>query len=396
MVLRARFALLCGAVCHRPVLRWGQRAAALGLVGGALYASSASSAAAWAAETGFLGPEAAKALDEELMGDYGFTLEQLMELAGLSVAAAVREAYPSGKKVALLCGPGNNGGDGLVAARHLKFFGYEPVVYYPKSGQNEHYAKLLTQLRSVGVPVLTDAEPELATFDVAVDALFGFGFKGTPREPFASLLERLAAAQEDGAVKVLSVDVPSGWDVELGPTAAGAKPLRPDTLVSLTAPKLASKHFTGARHFVGGRFLPEGLGVKYNIAMPRYKGASQIAEIASPSSDTALVDPDEFVAVYVTAPNEEVAELIANEVVTKRLAACVNVTPKVVSMYFWDGGLQKDEESMMMIKTRKSLVSALTAAVVELHPYDVPEVIATPLVGGNRPYFDFVRGETQN
>ncbi|CAJ1427122.1 unnamed protein product, partial [Effrenium voratum] len=67
-----------------------------------------------------LGQQEAIAIDEELMSTPGFSVDQLMELAGLSVASAVADAYPAAKQVLIVAGPGNNGGDGLVAARHLR------------------------------------------------------------------------------------------------------------------------------------------------------------------------------------------------------------------------------------------------------------------------------------
>ena len=79
------------------------------------------------------------AVDEDLMQTPGFSVDQLMELAGLSVAAAVHDAYPPGRRVLCVCGPGNNGGDGLVAARHLLLFGYEPTVVY-RSGPINRYS----------------------------------------------------------------------------------------------------------------------------------------------------------------------------------------------------------------------------------------------------------------
>lgn len=70
------------------------------------------------------------AIDDELMGPLGFSIFQLMELAGLSVASAIATEYPKEKfmRVLVLAGPGNNGGDGLVAARHLSHFGYDVKV----------------------------------------------------------------------------------------------------------------------------------------------------------------------------------------------------------------------------------------------------------------------------
>lgn len=83
-----------------------------------------------------LDSETAKNIDKELMGEFSFSIDQLMELAGLSVAQAIFECYPGGS-VLVVCGPGNNGGDGLVAARHLSLFGCSVTIVYPKPGKSE-------------------------------------------------------------------------------------------------------------------------------------------------------------------------------------------------------------------------------------------------------------------
>lgn len=84
----------------------------------------------------FLTSAVAQQIDRDLMSPSGgFSVEQLMELAGLSCAEAVYKTYPPTEKckhVFVACGPGNQGGDGLVAARHLFHFGYIPTVWYPK------------------------------------------------------------------------------------------------------------------------------------------------------------------------------------------------------------------------------------------------------------------------
>ena len=91
-----------------------------------------------------LGSKAAAALDEELMSSGAFSIDQLMELAGLSVSQALYNLSPPSKtpRILIACGPGNNGGDGLVAARHLHHFGYKPSVYFPKQSKNELYERL--------------------------------------------------------------------------------------------------------------------------------------------------------------------------------------------------------------------------------------------------------------
>lgn len=207
--------------------------------------------------TGYLSSKDASALDAELMTQPGgFALEQLMELAGLSVAEAVYNAYPPNSSttktsVVVVCGPGNNGGDGLVAARHLAHFGYNCSVVYPslqKSVEkNQHYANLVQQCKGMNIP-FQEAMPTENSADIFVDALFGFSFKGEPREPYASIIMNDFVLSK---IPVVSVDVPSGWDVDHGDVLGTG--FMPNVLVSLTTPKLSSKKFPG-RHFIG-RFL---------------------------------------------------------------------------------------------------------------------------------------------
>jgi periplasmic divalent cation tolerance protein len=83
-------------------------------------------------------------------------------------------------------------------------------------------------------------------------------------------------------------------------------------------------------------------------------------------------------------------------VLEKRLAACVNIVPGVVSLYWWQGALCRDAEATLLIKTRADLVEALTEAIRAAHPYEVPEVIALSLEPGegNAAYAAWVRSET--
>jgi periplasmic divalent cation tolerance protein len=94
----------------------------------------------------------------------------------------------------------------------------------------------------------------------------------------------------------------------------------------------------------------------------------------------------EHVVVLSTVGSSEDAERIARVVVERGLAACVNVLPGVVSIYRWKGTLERDEERLLVMKTRADRFEALRDAVVSLHPYEVPEVIALPIAAGHAPY----------
>jgi periplasmic divalent cation tolerance protein len=94
----------------------------------------------------------------------------------------------------------------------------------------------------------------------------------------------------------------------------------------------------------------------------------------------------ERLVVLSTVATAEDAERLARALVERGLAACVNVVPGVVSFYRWKGELQRDEERLLVVKTRADRFPALREALVGLHPYEVPEVIALPVADGHEPY----------
>ena len=219
----------------------------------------------------------AAALDKELMSTHAFSIDQLMELAGLSVSQALFKIHPpsAGEKILVVCGPGNNGGDGLVAARHLWHYGYEPTICYPKQSKNELYQRLATQLKNLEIKFTDDFSGALKETHHVVDSVFGFSFNGEVREPFVEIIK----AMENTNKPVLSVDAPSSWNIEDGPPDSGpGSKFQPASLISLTAPKPLVKYLKG-RHFVGGRFLPDSLATKYNLDQPPYQGIDQIVEV---------------------------------------------------------------------------------------------------------------------
>ena len=105
--------------------------------------------------------------------------------------------------------------------------------------------------------------------------------------------------------------------------------------------------------------------------------------------------PD-FLQVTTAVDNAEDAQAIAAAVVGERLAACVQVIGPIQSTFWWDGDVQVSEEWLCLIKTRADLFDQLIAVVHQVHPYDVPELIATPVVAGGKAYLAWLQGELTN
>jgi periplasmic divalent cation tolerance protein len=99
--------------------------------------------------------------------------------------------------------------------------------------------------------------------------------------------------------------------------------------------------------------------------------------------------------IYVTTSSREEALRIGRAVVADRLAACANVLPGITSVYRWQGEVQEEGETALILKTRSDLVERLTARVKELHSYDCPCVVALPIAGGNPDFLQWIAEETR-
>ena len=100
--------------------------------------------------------------------------------------------------------------------------------------------------------------------------------------------------------------------------------------------------------------------------------------------------------VLITAPSLDVAKMLGQELVEQKLAACVNITAPILSIYSWKGEIQQDEEVLLVVKTRAELVeTALIPAVKAIHPYEVPEIIALNIQAGLKDYLDWILFETE-
>ncbi len=102
------------------------------------------------------------------------------------------------------------------------------------------------------------------------------------------------------------------------------------------------------------------------------------------------------VVILSTAPDVLLAKRIAHVLIEEKLAACVQLTPPALSVYEWNGEVQGDEEIGLIIKTSRSAARDAVDRLVQLHPYDVPEAIVVPVVGGHSDYLNWVSQQTQS
>ena len=99
--------------------------------------------------------------------------------------------------------------------------------------------------------------------------------------------------------------------------------------------------------------------------------------------------------VLMTAPDRLTAEALAERLLAERLAACVSLVPGIVSLFWWEGKQERAQEVLLLVKTWADRIPALTARAVELHPYDVPELLALPVAEGHAPYLEWMRRESR-
>ena len=99
------------------------------------------------------------------------------------------------------------------------------------------------------------------------------------------------------------------------------------------------------------------------------------------------------VVVFITTSNKEEAQQIARASLEQRRAACVNIVPGVDSLFLWEGEIDNAREVLLIIKTKASQLSRLIDLVKDIHPYEVPEVIALPIIDGNRDYLEWIDRE---
>lgn len=101
-----------------------------------------------------------------------------------------------------------------------------------------------------------------------------------------------------------------------------------------------------------------------------------------------------YCVINCTTASKSNALEIASYLIENRLAACVNIVPNIVSVYKWENRIIEGQEFLMIIKTKESLFRKVEKAITERHEYELPEIVAMPVIKGNREYLKWLRSET--
>jgi len=102
-----------------------------------------------------------------------------------------------------------------------------------------------------------------------------------------------------------------------------------------------------------------------------------------------------YIVLLITTATAQEAQRISRVLLEQRKVACVNIVPRLDSLFWWQGKLDSAEESLLIVKTKASLLSEIVPLVKELHSYDIPEIIALPIIGGNQDYLEWIQKEVR-
>jgi NAD(P)H-hydrate epimerase len=211
-----------------------------------------------------------RTVDRVAVDEIGIPGVVLMERAGLGAAAEILQWFPTARRIAVVCGSGNNGGDGFVAARHLAAAGRDVAVLLveAESKVRREPRAFLDVLRKLDIPVqrvnVTAWRTTLDGFDLVVDAMLGTGVSGAPKPSFQAAIRAIA----DSLLPVVALDVPSGVCASDG-TVEGAA-IDADLTVTFHAPKIGLAVAPGRFH--AGRVKAVDIGIPMQVEEPVRQG----------------------------------------------------------------------------------------------------------------------------
>ncbi|KRY28320.1 NAD(P)H-hydrate epimerase, partial [Trichinella spiralis] len=202
-------------------------------------------------------------IEEQLVNKYCFSVDQLMELRGKACANSILKFYPpvhamsNYKRIMVICGPDNNGGNGL---------NYEPLIVYAAKPKSAIMKRLLSQAREFQIPIFeTTDDIDWSHVDLIIDAVQGLHSNPPVKKPYKQIVASVIGFI---SIPIVSIDIPSGWHADEGPIGPDA--LQPEAIISLTVPKKCAEKFTGEMHILAGRFVPKTLDKQYELHLPPY------------------------------------------------------------------------------------------------------------------------------
>jgi len=309
----------------------------------------------------------------------GLTVEALMENAGRAVAEETKKVIGgiAGRRILILVGPGNNGGDGLVAARHFDDWGAEVNLYLcgQRPPQDKNFA--LTQERGINT-VRGEQDKDLAKLDslifsadIVIDAIFGTGKKRPLQGLFKQALEKISEAKEKHPeLMVIAVDAPSGLDVDSGSVDAGCP--KADFTITLGYPKPGLFAFPGAEKV--GKLIVADIGIP-----------SSMAEDIT----TELITPEWVKSVLPKRPKG------ANKGSFGRVLVIAGSINYIGAAYLACMGAARVGAGLVTLATARSLQPILAAKLTETTYLPLPEAEegiiaseATTVVQKNLPNYD--------
>ena len=107
------------------------------------------------------------------------------------------------------------------------------------------------------------------------------------------------------------------------------------------------------------------------------------------------MENDENIVIFITTGTDGEARRVAEALLEQRKAACATIVPTVTSLFWWEDRIDSNQESLLIVKSKASLLDEIVSLVKGVHSYDVPEVIALPIIGGNSDYLSWIGKETQ-
>ena len=207
-------------------------------------------------------------LDRLMVEHFHVPVLVMMELAGYRLAEFIRMVVPDAKDILIVVGKGNNGGDGIAAARHLLNFGYDPSLYLVQKELGSLSGKQLLMAEAAGVPVPEDLDFGLSQADVVIDCMIGYGLAGEPRGRYRQVIDALNVSGR----QIVACDIPTGIDADHGRIYGSC--IKASHTLALSLPKKGSKGI--GKIWVADIGVPRALYPMIGVAAEDYFREAQV------------------------------------------------------------------------------------------------------------------------